>query len=209
MPRSVHRKGAGVCAPASIDWPQSFGKQENGAKRCPGAEGRRLTPFWPEVLWRGHGRRRAGSSHTCRQEEAAKISRWVEKGGESIKEITQRLERKVRGSEPKTAECHEKVKLSLTSSAEQRDQRGRDAQRWVVVHEKLPPPSPPLWHLPGVTWELSVTSRRCRSPSGSGAVQVAALPGPPGISRLFSPEEGLVLICVQNSIGVWERSTNK
>lgn len=29
-----------------------------------------------------------GSSHTCRQEEAAKISRWVEKGGESIKEIT-------------------------------------------------------------------------------------------------------------------------
>lgn len=84
-------------------------------------EGRTLNPFWLEMLWRGHGRRRAGSSHTCRQEEAAKISRWVEKGGESIREITQRLERKVRGSELKTAECHEKVKLSLTSSAEQRD----------------------------------------------------------------------------------------
>lgn len=39
---------------------------------------RGVTPFLP---CRGHGRVQ-GSSHTCRQEETAKISRWVEKGGE-------------------------------------------------------------------------------------------------------------------------------
>lgn len=68
-------------------------------------------------------REETGRAHpTCRQEEAAKISRRVEKGGESIKEITERLEGKVRGSEPKTAECHGEVKLSLTSSTEHRDE---------------------------------------------------------------------------------------
>lgn len=58
----------------------------------------------PPLARTGHGRGPGqGSGHTSRQEEAAKISGGVEKGGENISEITERLERKGRGSEPKTA----------------------------------------------------------------------------------------------------------
>lgn len=62
-----------------------------------------MTPFLP-------------GSHTCRQEETAKISRWVEKGGETIKEITERLrEESLEEASRKQPKCHQKVKPSLTT----------------------------------------------------------------------------------------------
>lgn len=97
---------------------------ENEAKLCPGAGWGGAQNHFRSVRGAADGAwEETGRAHpTCRQEEAAKISRRVEKGGESIKEITERLEGKVRGSEPKAAECHGEVKLSLTSSTEHRDE---------------------------------------------------------------------------------------
>lgn len=102
MPGSVRGKGGtGIWSEAVFGEDGRQNGDENGAKLCSGAEGRTVTPPLPR---RGHGRGPGqGSGHTSRQEEAAKISRGVEKGGESVKEITERLARKGRGSELKTA----------------------------------------------------------------------------------------------------------
>lgn len=64
-----------------------FGKHENGAKPS-WSGGQGSDPFSATLGAREGTGTGQGSSHTCRQEEAAKISRGVEKGGEAIKEIT-------------------------------------------------------------------------------------------------------------------------